>query len=208
MNIVPRTGGNTFTGHFFATGFNDATQSEQLHGADPNDRARPGQPLNARASELSQLQLRHELLERRPDHQGSAVVFRRWCTTGAMAMTSPCSTTGTPATSPSGLYEADPARQAKSDGRGPIQPNLRLTFQVTPRNKLNLFWDEQISNDSIGQGNVDERAGDRRLESRLAARAAGQVDVDGRPTSCCSRPGSAPTCPTGTRVSGRTTTGA
>ena len=25
--------------------------------------------------------------------------------------------------------------------------------QITPRNKLNLFWDEQISNDSIGQGN-------------------------------------------------------
>ena len=49
-------------------------------------------------------------------------------------------------------YEADPARQAKSDGRGPMQPNLRLTIQVTPRNKLNLFWDEQISNNSIGQG--------------------------------------------------------
>ena len=30
MNIVPRTGGNTFTGHFFATGLNGALQSDNF----------------------------------------------------------------------------------------------------------------------------------------------------------------------------------
>jgi hypothetical protein len=49
-------------------------------------------------------------------------------------------------------YEADPTRQAKNVGNGPLQPNLRLTVQLSRRDKLNLFWDEQISNNSIGQG--------------------------------------------------------
>jgi hypothetical protein len=49
-------------------------------------------------------------------------------------------------------YEKDPTRQAKSDGRGPIQPYLRLTLQASRRDKVTLFWDEQISNNSIGQG--------------------------------------------------------
>jgi hypothetical protein len=37
---------------------------------------------------------------------------------------------------------------------GPLQPNLRLTFQLSSRDKLNLFWDEQISNDSLGAGSA------------------------------------------------------
>ena len=35
---------------------------------------------------------------------------------------------------------------------GPLQPALRLTFQLSSRDKLNLFWDEQISNNSLGAG--------------------------------------------------------
>ena len=49
-------------------------------------------------------------------------------------------------------YVRDPNNPAKSDGNGPLQPNLRLTIQASQRNRLSLFWDEQISNDSIGQG--------------------------------------------------------
>ena len=47
---------------------------------------------------------------------------------------------------------ADESRPAVSGGRGPIQPNLRLTFQATQRDKINVFWDEQISNNSLGAG--------------------------------------------------------
>jgi hypothetical protein len=39
------------------------------------------------------------------------------------------------------LYVPDPARQAFRD-RTWENANLRLTAQITPRNKLNLFWDE------------------------------------------------------------------
>jgi hypothetical protein len=40
-------------------------------------------------------------------------------------------------------YEPDPARQAIID-RENHNFNLRLSTQVTPRNKLNIFWDEQF----------------------------------------------------------------
>ena len=48
-------------------------------------------------------------------------------------------------------YEASD-RQAKSDSNGPIQPNLRLTMQLSRRDRLGLFWDEQISSNSVNQG--------------------------------------------------------
>jgi hypothetical protein len=44
-------------------------------------------------------------------------------------------------------YEADRTRQAVNFGRGPVQPSLRLTFQLTERNKLSPFWDERIQHD-------------------------------------------------------------
>src|SRR6187549_1446729 len=51
-------------------------------------------------------------------------------------------------------YLADEERPALSGGRGPLQPALRLTFQLSQRDKLNLFWDEQISNNSLGAGSA------------------------------------------------------
>jgi hypothetical protein len=54
-------------------------------------------------------------------------------------------------------YVADTNRPALSGGRGPLQPALRLTFQLSSRDKLNLFWDEQISNNSLGARIGDER---------------------------------------------------
>ena len=51
-------------------------------------------------------------------------------------------------------YVADTSRPALSGGRGPLQPALRLTFQLSSRDKLNLFWDEQISNNSLGAGSA------------------------------------------------------
>ena len=39
-------------------------------------------------------------------------------------------------------YVPDLTRQAKSDARWK-NLSLRLTWQLTPRNKINLFWDEQ-----------------------------------------------------------------
>src|SRR5262249_28452589 len=49
-------------------------------------------------------------------------------------------------------YVPDFNRPALSGGRGPVQPALRLTYQVSSKNKLNLYWDEQASNNSLGAG--------------------------------------------------------
>ena len=51
-------------------------------------------------------------------------------------------------------YSPDESRPALSGGRGPLQPALRLTFQLSSRDKLNVFWDEQISNNSLGAGSA------------------------------------------------------
>ena len=40
------------------------------------------------------------------------------------------------------MYEPDPTRRAIYDGTW-INVPLRLTWQATPRNKFNVFWDEQ-----------------------------------------------------------------
>jgi hypothetical protein len=51
-------------------------------------------------------------------------------------------------------YVPDTNRPALSGGRGPLQPALRVTFQLSSRDKLNTYWDEQVSNNSLGAGNA------------------------------------------------------
>ena len=43
---------------------------------------------------------------------------------------------------PSWFYEADPTRQSRT-GASYNVASLRLTYQATPRNKFNVYWDEQ-----------------------------------------------------------------
>ena len=68
MNIVPKTGGNTFTGHFFATGLKGGMQSDNF----TQRLIDAGLP----SPQPDQLPVRHERVGRRSDHQGSAVVLR------------------------------------------------------------------------------------------------------------------------------------
>ena len=143
MNIIPKTGGNTFQGHFFATGFNSTLQSDNFtqRVIDAGLR-RPnrtnynydtsvsggGPILKDRLWYYGLVYYRGAGNDINMFHNRNAGDLTKW------------------------TYVADPNRPAKSDSNGPLQPNLRLTFQVSQRNKLNLFWDEQISSDSIGQG--------------------------------------------------------
>jgi len=143
MNIIPRTGGNNYAGHLFATGFNDALQSSNYTDriiksglAAPNSVnynydvsvSSGGPVVRDRLWYFSQVYYRGSGSDISMFQNLNAGDVTKW------------------------LYVADRTHQAKSDGRGPLQPNLRLTFQVNQRQKLNLFWDEQISNNSIGQG--------------------------------------------------------
>ena len=152
MNIVPRTGGNTFTGHLFATGFNDATQASNYTDKIKTFGLAPGNPFTL--APPNSVNYNYETTF----SSGGPIIKDRLWFFGLLSYRGNGSDVSMFHNRNAGditkwLYEADPARQAKSDSRGPIQPNLRLTFQITPRNKLNLFWDEQISSDSIGQGN-------------------------------------------------------
>ena len=143
MNIIPRTGGNSYTGHLFATGFNSSLQSsnftqriidagltvpsETNYNYDVSGSA--GGPIfRDRVWFFSQNYYRGQSTDISMYHNKNAGDIAKW------------------------YYEADLSRPAVASSNGPLQPNLRLTMQVTPRNKLDLFWDEQISSNSVGQG--------------------------------------------------------
>ena len=49
-------------------------------------------------------------------------------------------------------YVADTSQPAVSESHTPIQPLARVTIQAGPRNKFNLFWDEQKSGQNLGAG--------------------------------------------------------
>ena len=49
-------------------------------------------------------------------------------------------------------YVPDTGRPAISESHTPIQPLARVTIQAGPRNKVNLFWDEQKSGQNLGAG--------------------------------------------------------
>jgi hypothetical protein len=147
MNLIPRTGGNTFTGHLYVTGFNGALQSDNYTArikeaglALPNETnynydisGSAGGPLiRDRLWFFTQSYYRGNGNDVPMYHNRNAGDVTKW------------------------TYEADLSRPAKFDSNGPIQPNLRLTLQLSARNKLDLFWDEQISSNSIGQGSSDD----------------------------------------------------
>jgi len=146
INIVPRTGGNAFRYHYFFTGLSSGMQASNYTTA------------------LQQAGLR------RPAHTnymydtsfsagGPIVKDRLWFYALGYYRGSESDVPGMfynlNADDPTKwTYVADQSRPAVSGGRGPLQPNLRLTLQLSSRDKLNLFWDEQISNNSIGAGSA------------------------------------------------------
>jgi len=144
MNIVPRTGGNSFSAHAYVTGFNQSmratnfTQRIQDAGlVAPNQInynydtswSSGGPILRDRLWYFTQTYYRGSGQDISMFHNKNAGDITKW------------------------TYEADPTRQANTNANGPLQPNLRLTVQLASRDKLNLFWDEQISNDVVNQGN-------------------------------------------------------
>ena len=146
INIVPRTGGNTFRSHVFFTGLRGAMQAsnftDELRAAGLRTPAKTNYIYDTSYS-LGGPILRDKLWF-------YALAYYR-----GSESTIPGMFANRNAFDPTKWsYLADESRPAVGGGRGPIQPNLRLTYQASQRDKINVFWDEQISNNSLGQGSA------------------------------------------------------
>src|SRR5688572_29202032 len=144
MNIIPRTGGNSFTGHLYATGFNQKMKSsnfsQRIRDAGLNAAAETNYNYDTSFSSGGPIRRDRLWYFAQAYYRGSSTDISMFFNKNAGDITK-------------WTYEADPSRgQAQNVGNGPLQPNLRLTIQLSRRDKLNLFWDEQISNNSVGQG--------------------------------------------------------
>ena len=134
MNIVPRTGGNTFSGSFFFSGANSAMQgsnfTQELRDAglrDPNELIRAWEVNGAIGGPIIRDRLWFFFSTK---NQGTRLY---------VAGMNYNKNAGDPN---AWTYEPDLARRAVDDGTW-INVPLRLTWQATPRNKFNIFWDEQ-----------------------------------------------------------------
>jgi hypothetical protein len=134
IQVVPRTGGNTMNGSFYIGGMNDAMQGSNY------------------TEELQRAGLRvPSKLLKVWDVNGSVGgpvrKDRLWYFFNVRDQGSARSVPGMYANLNAGNPEAwtyvpDTTRQARSDSSW-RSAGLRLTWQATARNKINLFWDEQ-----------------------------------------------------------------
>jgi hypothetical protein len=144
MNIVPRTGGNTFKEYFYSSvtgsglqgsNFDDALQAAGLRAPGAQNRlwdvsGSAGGPFK-KDSIWFFTTLRH-----RGSYTDVPNMFYNLNAGDPNKWT----------------YVADLSRPAISQSHTPIQPLGRITVQAGQRNKLNLFWDEQISGHNLGAG--------------------------------------------------------
>jgi hypothetical protein len=134
MNVVPRTGGNNFNGSLFVSGANGAMQgsnlTQELRDAGLRD---PNQLIKA--------------WEVNGAIGGPIIRDRLWFFFSTKSQGTRQYVSGMYYNQNAGnpnawTYVPDQSRRAIYDGTWLNAP-LRLTFQATPRNKFNIFWDEQ-----------------------------------------------------------------
>ena len=133
MSVVPKQGGNTFSGSFFISTLNESMQADNFDDAQLSVLAAPAKSLLLRDYQAS---LGGPILRDRIwfffNHRG--VDF---------ADAQPGIFANRNAGDPSKwTYQPDFSRQGRIDQKRRIFA-LRLTTQLTPRNKLSVFWDEQ-----------------------------------------------------------------
>ena len=134
INVVPRTGGNTFSGQMFVAGANGSMQSDNF------TQELKGAGLRA-PSELD------KVWDVNAGVGGPIMRDRLWFFGTARTQGSYVSITDTFFNLNQGdptkwTYQPDLSRQSYTDGVWK-NTSLRLTWQATPRNKFTVFWDEQ-----------------------------------------------------------------
>src|SRR5580765_6562489 len=135
MTIVPKTGGNTIKGTVYAAGVRNGMVSSNF----TSDLQAAGLSVPGELQKLWDFSL---------GLGGPIVKDRLWYFGNVRNEGSHRSVPGMYANRNAGdptkrTYEADLTRQSVSASAYQIQ-NLRLTVQATPRNKISVFWDEQI----------------------------------------------------------------
>jgi hypothetical protein len=146
INIVPRAGGNIFSGSAFATGANsgmagDNTKDLVASGVlrAPNELIKIWDLNGALGGPVRRDRVWFYVTSRY--HGNRSYITNMWFNRNA----------GDPG---SWIYEPDLSRRAIDDGTWK-NTSLRMTWQVSPRNKVNFFWDEQRKCDQcIGGGSA------------------------------------------------------
>ena len=133
MALIPKTGGNTFSGSFFLSGLNDSMQGDNFDAEQLSVLSAPAKSLLLRDYQIS--------------IGGPIVRDRAWFFFNHRRVDFADAQPGIFANRNAGdptkwFYEPDFSRQGRLDQRRSIYA-MRLTMQLTPRNKLSLFWDEQ-----------------------------------------------------------------
>ena len=144
MNIVPRAGGNMFSGSLFVTGANGAMQGDNIT-QEIRDAGLTGR------NELKKLWEVNPALGGpiRRDRLWFYGTFRHQGNRQLVAGMFENRNAGDPT---KWTYDPDSSRQAIDDGTWK-NGSLRLTWQATPRNKFNVWWDEQtVCQHCIGGG--------------------------------------------------------
>ena len=134
VNIIPREGGNDFSGSFFATGTSDALQSDNID----------QELLDRGLISASKVKSNWEV---NPTFGGPVVRDRVWFFTSGRVQQVNNYIGGALRNANAGdpnsfLYAADPSFQGSRDSEW-NSVNGRLTWQVNPKNKLSVFVDAQ-----------------------------------------------------------------
>jgi hypothetical protein len=180
VNFIPKTGGNSFQHHFYGSGMSNWMQSSNYTSA-------------LQAAGMTTPQETLYLAEASLSDGGPIKKDRIWffynTRYSAAGNTLPGIYYNLNAGDPTKwLYAPDLTRSVANKQTGSINPTLRLTAQVTPRNSLKLYWDPSsyrlsdnpaiggILSDSGRTGNGD-CVRRHRLQGRLLAHGDGPVDV-------------------------------
>ena len=134
VNIIPREGGNDFSGSFFATGTSDALQSDNID----------QELLDRGLISASKVKSNWEV---NPTFGGPIIRDRVWFFTSGRVQEVNNYIGGALRNANAGdpnsfLYAADPSFQGSRDSEW-NSVNGRLTWQVNPKNKLSVFVDAQ-----------------------------------------------------------------
>ena len=176
MNIVPRTGGNTFKFYTYASVTGDKLQASNY-------------TAELQAAGLRAPGAQNRLWDVSGSSGGPIIKDRVWFFTTLRHRGTYTDVVGVNYNANAGditkwNYVADTSRPAISESHTPITPLGRVTIQANQRNKFNLFWDEQKSGQNLGAGgpagaNINAPETGSVQRQRIPARTAGDLDDDG-----------------------------